>query len=135
LESFLSDKREQYDFIHLSHVIEPVPNYSLFWALDALYWELQRGGSVLLRTPNMEAPCANSSLYATLSHEYGFAGSNLVSLLDICGFAEVRLIDFEDYAPALKRRLGNLLRWPILLQNRWGSFVCCAPGAVSLGRS
>ena len=31
----------------------------------------------MLRTPNMEGPCANFSLYVSLAHEYGFCGSNL----------------------------------------------------------
>ena len=62
---FLSDKQEQFEFIHMSHVIEHVPKYSLLWVVDSLYWALRRGGSVLLRTPNMEGPCANSSLYVT----------------------------------------------------------------------
>jgi hypothetical protein len=75
---------------------------------------LRRDGSVLLRTPNMEGPCANSWLYVTLSHEYGFAGSNLMSLLDICGFGDVRLLTFREPSPSLKQRAGALLRWPIL---------------------
>jgi 2-polyprenyl-3-methyl-5-hydroxy-6-metoxy-1,4-benzoquinol methylase len=115
---FLSDKKERYDYIHMSHVIEHVPKYSLLWVGDALYWSLKRGGTVLLRTPNMEGPCANSSLYVTLSHEYGFTGSNLLSLLDICGFDDVQFIEFRDYAPTLKQRLGNALRWPILKASR-----------------
>jgi len=68
----------------------------------------------LLRTPNMEGPCANSSLYVTMSHEYGFAGSNLMSLLDICGCDDVRLLSFREPSPSLKQRAGDLLRWPIL---------------------
>ena len=115
--NFLSDKKEQFDFIHLSHLIEHVPKYSLFWVVDALYWALKRGGTVLLRTPNMEGPCANSSLYVTLSHEYGFAGANLISLLDICGFDDVRLIEFHDRFHSFRQRIGKLLRWPILKQN------------------
>ena len=94
----------------MSHVIEHVPKYSLLWVVDCLYGALRRGGSVLLRTPNMEGPCANSSMYVTLSHEYGFARSNLISLLDICGFDDVRLLQFPEHAPSLKQRVGNLLR-------------------------
>jgi 2-polyprenyl-3-methyl-5-hydroxy-6-metoxy-1,4-benzoquinol methylase len=116
---FLSDKKEHYDFIHMSHVIEHVPKYSLFWVVDALYWALKPGGKILLRTPNMEGPCPNSSLYVTLSHEYGFAGANLASLLDLCGFDEVGFVNFPDYAPTLKQRAGKLLRWPILKQSEW----------------
>jgi 2-polyprenyl-3-methyl-5-hydroxy-6-metoxy-1,4-benzoquinol methylase len=116
---FLRDKREQFDFIHMSHVIEHIPKYSLFWVVDALYFALKPGGSILLRTPNMEGPCANSSLYVTLAHEYGFAGSNLASLLDICGFDDVRFLRFPDPQFTLKQRLGKLLRWPYLKQNQW----------------
>lgn len=115
---FLSDKKEQYDFIHMSHVVEDVPKHSLLWLVDALYQALKRGGTLLWRTPNMEGPCANSTFYVALAHEYGFAGSNLVSLLDICGFDEVRLVQVPAYAPTLKQRLGDLLRWPILQQSR-----------------
>ena len=115
----LSDKQEQFEFIHMSHVIEHVPKYSLLWVVDSLYWALRRGGSVLLRTPNMEGPCANSSMYVTLSHEYGFAGSNLISLLDICGFDDVRLLKFSQHAPSLKQRVGELLRWPILKESQF----------------
>lgn len=111
---FLSDKQEQFEFIHMAHVIEHVPKYSLLWVVDSLYWALRRGGSLLLRTPNMEGPCANSSLYVTMTHEYGFAGSNLMSLLDICGFEDVRLLTFPEQSPSLKQPAGNLLRWPIL---------------------
>lgn len=114
---FLSDKKEQYDFIHMSHVIEHIPKYSLFWVVDALYQALKRGGTLLLRTPNMEGPCATSSLFVTLSHEYGFAGSNLISLLDICGFDDCQIVNFREYSPTLKQRAGRVLRWPVLKQN------------------
>jgi 2-polyprenyl-3-methyl-5-hydroxy-6-metoxy-1,4-benzoquinol methylase len=115
---FLSDKKEHYDFIHMSHVIEHIPKYSLLWIIDSLYWALKRDGSLLLRTPNMEGLCANSSLYVTLSHEYGFAGSNLISLLQLGGFDDIRLIQFPSHASTLKQGLGNLLRWPFVQMNR-----------------
>jgi len=67
--SFLADKPETYDFIHMSHVIEHIPKYSLLWVVDALYRALKPGGVLILRTPNMEGPCADSSLYVTLAHE------------------------------------------------------------------
>ncbi|HEV2469908.1 MAG TPA: methyltransferase domain-containing protein [Candidatus Sulfotelmatobacter sp.] len=116
---FLADKPESYDFIHMSHVIEHIPKYSLFWIVDALYRALKPGGRLLLRTPNMEGPCANSSLYVTLSHEYGFAGSNLMSLLDISGFDEIRFLEFHERTPTLKQRLGNALRWPFLKASKF----------------
>jgi len=114
---FLADKPGQFEFIHLSHVIEHIPKYSLFWVVDALYRALKQGGSVFLRTPNMEGPCSNSSFYVTLSHEYGFSGSNLMSLLSICGFDDVRIITIAPEAKTLKQRFGKLLRWPFLKES------------------
>lgn len=112
--SFLADKPETYDFIHMSHVIEHIPKYSLFWVVDALYRALKPGGVLILRTPNMEGPCANSSLYVTLAHEYGFSSGNLASLLDCCGFDEICFRVPSTPHPRLKQRLGQLIRWPFL---------------------
>ncbi len=116
--SFLADKPETYEFIHMSHVIEHIPKYSLFWVVDALYRALKPGGVLMLRTPNMEGPCANSSLYVTLAHEYGFSSGNLASLLDICGFDEIRFRVPSTHQPRLKQRLGQLIRWPFLKESQ-----------------
>jgi len=115
---FLASRKDSFAFIHLSHVIEHIPKYSLLYAVDSLYQALQRGGTVLIRTPNMEGPCANSSFYVTLAHEYGFSGSNLKSLLYICGFDEIRFHAFRAYQPTVKQRVGELARYPIVGWNR-----------------
>lgn len=114
---FLMGQRESYDFIHLSHVIEHIPKYSLLWVADSLYYALRPGGTIFLRTPNMEGPAPTSCYFVTLGHEYGFAGSNLKSLLSICGFDDVRFV--TPPAPqTVKQRAGALLRWPYLANSR-----------------
>lgn len=116
--SFLADKPETYEFIHMSHVIEHIPKYSLLWVVDALYRALKAGGVLMLRTPNMEGPCANSSLYVTLAHEYGFSSGNLNSLLDICGFDDICFHAPYTPNPSFKQRLGTLIRWPYLEERK-----------------
>jgi 2-polyprenyl-3-methyl-5-hydroxy-6-metoxy-1,4-benzoquinol methylase len=116
--AFLSQHPGQYDFIQMSHVIEHIPKYSLFWIGDALYQSLRLGGQLLLRTPNMEGPAANSSLYVTLGHEYGFSGSNLAMLLDLCGFDDIQFHDAVMPQTTIKQRLGALLRWPYRQESR-----------------
>jgi SAM-dependent methyltransferase len=115
--SFLADRADTCDFIHMSHVIEHIPKYSLLWVVDALYQALKPGGVLMLRTPNMEGPCANSSLFVALAHEYGFSSGNLESLLDICGFDEIRFHSTSIYKPSLKQKFGRLARWPFLKQS------------------
>jgi 2-polyprenyl-3-methyl-5-hydroxy-6-metoxy-1,4-benzoquinol methylase len=116
--TFLSNHAAQYDFIHMSHVIEHIPKYSLLWIVDALYNALKPGGILLLRTPNMEGPTPNSSLYVTLAHEYGFCGSNLKSLLDICCFDDIQFHNLTLPHPTARQRVGIFLRWPWLTENR-----------------
>lgn len=109
---------EQFEFIHMSHVIEHIPKYSLFWVVDAIFRALKKGGVLLLRTPNMEGPTPNSSLYVTLAHEYGFSGSNLKSLLGICGFDDVTVVRLPVFRQTLKQRIGDVMRWPVLQHSR-----------------
>ncbi len=116
--TFLAGRPEQYAFVHMSHVIEHIPKYSLFWTVDALYRSLTPGGTLCLRTPNMEGPTANSSYYVTLAHEYGFCGSNLTSILDICGFDDIHFHSIGIWRPTLKQRIGNLARKPFLLASQ-----------------
>jgi 2-polyprenyl-3-methyl-5-hydroxy-6-metoxy-1,4-benzoquinol methylase len=113
IADLLREHPDEFDFIHMSHVIEHVPKYSLLWIVDTIYRALAVDGVLYLRTPNMEGPTALSSFYVTLSHEYGFAGANLISLLSICGFDDIRLL--QPFVPSgLKQRIGALLRWPFL---------------------
>jgi hypothetical protein len=103
---------ETYDVIHMSHVIEHIPKYGLFYAMDGVFKALKIGGALIIRTPNMGAPAALSSLYVTLAHEYGFTGSNLKSLLDICGFDNIQ---FHTARPASVRQFfGAVVRAPFL---------------------
>jgi SAM-dependent methyltransferase len=114
----LAKRREQYDFIHLSHVLEHVPKYTLLYVVDSLYLGLKKGGTLLVRVPNMEGPCATSKLYVTLGHEYGFSGSNLVSLLTLSNFEDIKFHHLGFHNPTIKQRLGTLLRWPFI---KWNS--------------
>ena len=116
--ALLARQPERYDFIHLSHVIEHIPKYSLLWVVDSLYFALRRNGTLFLRTPNMEGPTPNSSYFVTLGHEYGFAGSNLQSLLQICGFDDVQFLPPASNVKNLKQRLGGLIRWPYIANSR-----------------
>src|SRR5580704_14974526 len=66
----------------------------------------------------MEGPTANSSLYVALSHEYGFCGSNVQSLLDICCFNDIQFHDVGLAHRTVRQRVGAFLRWPCLQENR-----------------
>lgn len=111
---FLSTTNQKFDYIHMSHVIEHLPKYSLFYHVDAIYRSLEKEGVLLLRTPNMESPAAMSSLFVTLTHEYGFSDSNLHSLLHISGFDEICFHNLKK-ATTIKQFIGKYIRLPFLL--------------------
>jgi cyclopropane fatty-acyl-phospholipid synthase-like methyltransferase len=110
---FLLKINQKFDYIHMSHVIEHIPKYSLFYHLDAIYRSLEKEGILLLRTPNMESPAAMSSLFVTLTHEYGFSDNNLYTLLYICGFDEICFHKMNKVTN-IKQLLGKYLRKPFL---------------------
>ena len=117
ISQFLYENNKQFDFIHMSHVIEHIPKYSLLYLTDALYKSLSKNGILLLRTPNMEGPAANSSYFVTLTHEYGFSPRNLNSLLHITGFEEITFHSF-NHIKNIKQSIGHIIRKPILLYAR-----------------
>ena len=66
----------------------------------------------------MRAVARTLHSYVAISREYGFAGANLMSLLDLCGFDDIKLVEFGVIAPTWKQRLAQWMRWPLLKQNQ-----------------
>jgi hypothetical protein len=60
----------------------------------------------------MRAVARTLHSYVAISREYGFAGANLMSLLDLCGFDDIKLVEFGVIAPTWKQRLAQWVRWP-----------------------
>lgn len=102
--------RGAFDVLHFSHVVEHIPKYALLDTMDSLSGALKPGGSIIVRTPNMDGPGALSSYFVTLAHEYGFTGSNLDQLLRICGFDDVVFIDADRY----QKLSSRIVRSPFL---------------------
>ena len=117
IADFLCEIDMKFDFIHMSHVIEHIPKYSLLYLVDTLYKSLEKEGTLFLRTPNMEGPAANSSYYVTLTHEYGFSPRNIRSLLYISGFEEIQFHRFNKNR-SIKQLIGHALRKPFLLNSK-----------------
>lgn len=117
IPAFLRTNGQRYDFILLSHVIEHLPKYSLFNALDALYFALNRYGTLMIRTPNMDGPRPVSSRYVTITHETGFTGSALSTLLEVCNFEAVRFPALPRGPMTFRQRIVALVRNAVIAHN------------------
>ena len=100
----------QYDFIHMSHVIEHIPKHDLIDTMDALNSALREDGVLFLRCPNILGPLPMNSLYVTMGHEYGFIPNNLNQLFVGTNFINVKFHSFKDRPKNLKHFLGAILR-------------------------
>lgn len=101
---------EQYDFIHLSHVIEHIPKHDLIDTIDSLNGALKKQGELFLRTPNMLGPIAFNALYCTAGHEYGFVPSNLKQFLQISNFEDIQFHKINADNKTLGQFVGSLIR-------------------------
>lgn len=116
--TFLSDKPETYDLIHLAHVIEHIPKYSLLYVLDGIYMALKPGGTLLMRTPNMDGPKPVSSRYVTVTHETGFTGAGMFELLLACNYDNIRFPTLGRPPLSLRQRVVAMGRAAIIAHNR-----------------
>ncbi|RPH02299.1 MAG: class I SAM-dependent methyltransferase [Candidatus Pelagibacter sp. TMED153] len=101
---------DQYDFIHMSHVIEHIPKYDLIATMDALNNALRRQGQLFIRTPNLLGPIPFNSLYCTAGHEYGFVPSNLEQFFQISNFDNMKIHDLEIPPRGFSQKIGRVLR-------------------------
>ena len=107
---YLDHCRIQYDFIHISHLIEHIPKYDLIEFGDILYRVLKPQGTLMVRCPNMDGPGGLSARYVTLGHEVGFCGGSLTQILEVCNFDQIKFLNFSIYRPTLTNRLSFPLR-------------------------
>ncbi len=109
---------DQYDFIHMSHVIEHIPKYDLIATMDSLNNALRRQGQLFIRTPNLLGPVPFNSLYCTAGHEYGFVPSNLDQFFQISNFERIKIHNLEIPAKGFSQIIGRMLRKLYMLNEK-----------------
>jgi len=89
IPSALAERRNSYDLVHMSHVIEHVNPGELTEALSAIRCALAPGGLFALRTPNMSHWLSGHMRYLDLTHVAGFTAWSLRQALWTAGFRAV----------------------------------------------
>ena len=109
---------DQYDFIHMSHVIEHIPKYDLIATMDSLNKALHKQGQLFIRTPNLLGPVPFNSLYCTAGHEYGFVPSNLNQFFQISNFEGIEIHDLKISSKGLSQIIGSMVRKLYMLNEK-----------------
>lgn len=107
---FLADKNEKYDVIFAVDLIEHLGKDELVDFLELVKKSLKKGGKVLFRTPNMDAPLSAVFAFADFTHEVFLNKSSASQLMQSVGFGDVKIgegiVFIENPIKELIRKLG-----------------------------
>ena len=117
-----------YDAIVLFDVIEHFSRADAVRLVQAIHVSLRPGGTLILRTPNADAPFASVNVHGDLTHEIALNAQSARQLLATCGFEDVEIrgshVGIDD---ARKETLRKMI-WPVVK-------VASSVALFALGRS
>jgi 2-polyprenyl-3-methyl-5-hydroxy-6-metoxy-1,4-benzoquinol methylase len=89
---FLKSNDDTYDVITAHDLVEHIPKERTLELLALVHQALKRGGTFIVRVPNMSNPLSLDSRYSDFSHEAGFTVKSLRQVLSVGGFRNVRIL-------------------------------------------
>jgi len=128
--TFLKPQKEKYDVIVMNDVIEHLDKGEIFEMLSMIHSALKKGGTVMVKTPNMANPLCVHSRYIDFTHEVGFTEESLSQALRVSGFREVFVYPLDIYVKKnpLFNMIGKLAFW---FQNTVLKLLFIANGRIS----
>ena len=88
---FLKGNDERWELIVMNDVIEHIPKEKIVPILKLVHSRLCSGGTVIIKTPNMDNPFCMYTRYHDFTHEIGFNGNSLVQVLKMAGFDKISI--------------------------------------------
>jgi cyclopropane fatty-acyl-phospholipid synthase-like methyltransferase len=94
----LAQNESRYDAIVCNEFLEHLKKPVVFEFLDLCHSALRTGGRLIAKVPNMACPvAANRSRYADVTHETGYTDHSLRTVLEVCGFSQVHVLEMDVY--------------------------------------
>ncbi|OGU34415.1 MAG: hypothetical protein A2068_09730 [Ignavibacteria bacterium GWB2_35_6b] len=90
---FLKQNESSYDYIILFDFIEHLKKESIVDFVKLLYDNLNIGGKIIVRTPNMAYLFASYSRYLDFTHEFGFTEESITQVFRELPFKEIKVIN------------------------------------------
>lgn len=117
----LSASTEQYDLISSLDFIEHLTKDEVLMFVDACHNKLSEGGVLILRAPCADGPFGAHDAWNDLTHQWGLTSNVLRTLLEMCGFVNVQILD-ERPQPTSPI---NTVRWLVFFPARLVAGTFC----------
>ena len=101
---FLKDKKEYYDLVVVTYVLEHIPKDKIFEFLNLIYESLKKGGKIIVTVPNMESPLNLRIRYLDFTHELSFTVNSLLYVLYYSNFDDLKIQDTSFVAEDDERK-------------------------------
>ncbi|MFT5725602.1 MAG: 2-polyprenyl-3-methyl-5-hydroxy-6-metoxy-1,4-benzoquinol methylase [Bacteroidia bacterium] len=143
VKDYLQDKAGVYDVIFAVDLIEHLGKDELVDFLKLVNRGLKPGGTVVFRTPNMDAPLSAVFAFADFTHEVFLNKSSAKQLLQSCGYQEVEISEgitfIENGVKEIIRKIGWAitqigLKAMLFLSARTWDEVLFSPNIVIKGK-
>jgi SAM-dependent methyltransferase len=107
-------KNSGWDVVIMSQVIEHFPKEDVYLYLEAVKESMNKGGDLIIATPNVTLLSGTFQRYIDFTHETAFTERSLGEVLRVCGFGDIEI--YPD-TPSFRWR-PKFLIW-LLLRNIW----------------
>lgn len=142
-KTFLEKNQGKYDCIFAVDLIEHLGKDELVDFLQLVRASLKEGGSVIFRTPNMDAPLASVFAFADFTHEVFLNKSSALQLMQANGFKNVQveggIVYIENPVKEIFRKIGwactlVCLKLQLFFSARTWDKVVFTPNIVIIGK-
>ena len=94
--AFLKDREEKWDLIVMNEtVIEHIHKNKIIPILKLIYSSLPIGGTLIIKTPNLDNPFCNYTRYHDFTHQIGLTGNSMSQVLKMSGFNEISIHPYK----------------------------------------
>ena len=119
--SVFSELNEPYDLISSLDFIEHLSKDVALKFIDECHKSLRQGGVLILRTPCADGPFGAHDACNDLTHEWSMTSNVLRTILEMCGFTRVQILD-ERPQPT---NFLESLRWLVFFPSKLIADCCC----------
>lgn len=110
IKTFLSTKKESFDFIVMRDVIEHFTRDEVFEILELVNASLKPGGSIMIQVPNGQGIFYTTIFFGDYTHEWAYSQSSINQIFLNCGFREIKCFEMGP-APVNLSGMIRLLFW------------------------